>query len=56
MSSKKTDSGRDSAAPDFADDPVIGQLKDMYDSVAKEPLPEDLLHLLGKLDEAERAR
>ena len=37
-------------------DPVMAQLKTMYDSVAAEPLPSDLLALLDKLDEAERTR
>ena len=39
-----------------ASDPILEQLKEMYDSVAEEPLPSDLLALLDKLDEAERSR
>ena len=56
MTEKKTDIS--AAAPPGQDsaDPVMSQLKEMYDSVAKEPLPQDLLALLDKLDEAERSR
>lgn len=39
-----------------ADDPLIGQLKSLYDDVAAEPLPDRLLELLAKLDDAERNR
>ena len=41
---------------DLAGDPVMVQLKTIYDDVAKEPLPTELLSLLEKLDEAERNR
>lgn len=39
-----------------ANDPLIGQLKSLYDDVAAEPLPDRLMDLLAKLDEAERKR
>lgn len=38
------------------DDPIMDQLKSMYDDVAQQPLPKELLDLLEKLDEAERKR
>lgn len=38
------------------DDPIMRQLRQVYDNVAQEPLPENLLDLLAKLDEAERKR
>ncbi len=38
------------------DDPIFGSLKRLYDEVACEPLPEDLMRLLMTLDEAERNR
>lgn len=38
------------------DDPVMGRLKALYDDVAAEPLPNDLLALLDKLDKVERSR
>lgn len=57
MTDKKASSDDDANAPlDPATDPVLSQLKEMYDSVAQEPLPQDLLSLLDKLDEAERSR
>lgn len=58
MSTRDTKTNDDGAiSPDMmARDPVIGQLKEMYDNVVEEPLPDDLLHLLDKLDQAERAR
>lgn len=39
-----------------AQDPVMGQLKALYDDVASEPLPDDLMKLLDKLDQVERTR
>ncbi len=41
---------------DLISDPVMGRLKSLYDEVSAEPLPDDLLRLLQKLDQAERAR
>lgn len=41
---------------EFARDPLMGRLKALYDDAAAEPLPEELLTLLAKLDEAERNR
>ncbi len=37
-------------------DPVFAPLKRLYDEVANEPLPENLMRLLDRLDEAERKR
>lgn len=57
MTNKKAGGGDDANAhQDPSADPVMSQLKEMYDSVAKEPLPQDLLALLDKLDKAERSR
>lgn len=39
-----------------AQDPIMSQLRTLYDDVASEPLPENLLNLLKQLDEAERSR
>ncbi len=41
---------------ELAGDPMIGQLRALYDQVAAEPLPEPLLELLKKLDDRERNR
>lgn len=41
---------------DLHDDPIIARLRAAYDEVAAEPLPDELLALLEKLDEAERNR
>ena len=40
----------------FDDDPLMGQLKSIYDDVAEQPLPSELISLLEKLDAAERNR
>ena len=56
MTQKKADGGCVKDAPQDAADPLMAQLKDMYDSVVDEPLPSDLLALLDKLDAAERSR
>lgn len=37
-------------------DPVFRQLRTLYDDVVNEPLPDELMTLLDKLDEAERKR
>ena len=37
-------------------DPILDELRNLYDDVAAEPLPDRLLDLLDKLDEAERKR
>lgn len=39
---------------DLANDPLMGRLKSMFDEVAQEPLPDFMIALLQKLDEAER--
>ncbi|MEL6266577.1 MAG: NepR family anti-sigma factor [Pseudomonadota bacterium] len=37
-------------------DPLLARLRTLYDTVAREPLPDHLVTLLEKLDEAERNR
>ena len=37
-------------------DPLIVELRRLYEGVVDEPLPDDLLELLRKLDEVERNR
>lgn len=37
-------------------DPILRRLRQVYNDVAEEPLPDRLLDLLTKLDEAERRR
>jgi hypothetical protein len=39
-------------AGDGGDDPITRNLKRVYDDIASEPLPENLLKLLERLDEA----
>lgn len=39
-----------------AQDPILARLRLLYDDVASEPLPDDLLTLLDELDKAERKR
>ncbi len=41
---------------DLEGDPIISELRKLYEGVVDEPLPEDLLDLLKKLDEVERSR
>ena len=41
---------------ELAHDPVIAELRRLYDGVVDEPLPDTLLDLLRKLDEVERNR
>lgn len=41
---------------DLEGDPIISELRRLYDGVVDEPLPDDLLELLRKLDEVERGR
>ena len=41
---------------DLDGDPLISELRRLYDGVVDEPLPDDLLELLRKLDEIERSR
>lgn len=37
-------------------DPLIAELRRLYEGVVDEPLPDDLMDLLRKLDEVERSR
>lgn len=41
---------------DAEQDPILKRLQQVYNDVADEPLPDRLLDLLSKLDEAERNR
>ena len=41
---------------DLDTDPIISELRKLYEGVVDEPLPDELLNLLRKLDEAERNR
>lgn len=50
-------SANDEAASELdSSDPIMRQLRNIYDDVAAEPLPSEMLDLLAKLDEAERNR
>ena len=40
----------------FEGDPVVEELRRLYDGIAEEPLPDQLSELLRKLDEVERKR
>lgn len=48
-------SGRDSVGT-LENDPIVGELRKLYDGIAQEPLPDQLTDLLRKLDEVERKR
>ena len=37
-------------------DPIVTELRKLYDGIADEPLPDTLMDLLHKLDEVERSR
>jgi hypothetical protein len=37
-------------------DPIIAELRRLYEGVVDEPLPDELMELLRKLDEVERSR
>lgn len=41
---------------DLENDPIISELRRLYDGVVDEPLPDNLTELLRKLDEIERNR
>jgi hypothetical protein len=41
---------------DLDGDPIISELRRLYDGVVDEPLPDHLTQLLRKLDEIERRR
>lgn len=49
---------RDPEEPDaeLESDPIVAELRRLYDGVVDEPLPNDLMELLRKLDEVERNR
>ena len=47
-------SGQSHAA--FEGDPILAELRKLYDGIAEEPLPDQLMDLLRKLDEIERNR
>ena len=44
------------SSDDFEGDPIVQELRRLYDGVVDEPLPDDLLELLRRLDEVERNR
>lgn len=56
MNDKKLGNGPEQSGDGPVNDPLMGQLKEIYDDVASQPLPQDLLSLLEKLDAAERNR
>lgn len=58
MSPEKRDLSRRDKSTDLDshDDPILDKLKRHYDDVAAEPIPDGLLALLEKLDEAEKKR
>lgn len=37
-------------------DPLVGELRKLYDGIVDEPVPDTLLELLRRLDEVERNR
>lgn len=37
-------------------DPIVGELRKLYDGIVDEPVPDELLDLLRRLDEVERNR
>lgn len=37
-------------------DPIVGELRKLYDGIVDEPVPDQLVELLRKLDEVERNR
>lgn len=37
-------------------DPIVGELRKLYDGIIDEPVPDQLLDLLRQLDEVERNR
>lgn len=37
-------------------DPIMGELRRLYDGIVEEPVPDQLMDLLRKLDEIERRR
>lgn len=51
---RRDGSGEEGEGPEA--DPVLDPLKELYDQVASEPLPDHLMKLLDRLDEAERER
>lgn len=53
--------GAENAGPKDAggaldNDPVVDELRKLYDGIVEEPVPEQLMDLLRKLDEVERRR
>lgn len=37
-------------------DPIVGELRKLYNGIVDEPVPDQLIELLRKLDEVERSR
>ncbi|HET7410630.1 MAG TPA: NepR family anti-sigma factor [Paracoccaceae bacterium] len=49
------DPGREGSGT-LESDPLVNELRKLYDGIVDEPIPDDLLDLLHKLDEVERSR
>lgn len=49
------ESGRDGVET-LENDPLMEELRKLYDGIVDEPIPDELLKLLQKLDEVERSR
>ena len=47
---------RSDSAGKLENDPIVDELRKLYDGIAEEPLPDQLAELLRKLDEVERKR
>lgn len=53
---RETERQRDPAGDGLAGDPVVSELRKLYDGIVEEPVPDHLVELLRKLDEVERKR
>ena len=47
---------RQQSAAGLEGDPIVGELRRLYDGIVEEPVPDQLMELLRKLDEVERRR
>lgn len=56
MAQEEPDERDCSDAPPLEGDPIVGELRKLYDGIAEEPVPDHLMELLRKLDEVERSR
>lgn len=48
--------GNDAAKGALETDPIVKELRKLYDGIIDEPVPDHLVDLLRKLDEVERKR